>query len=62
MSCREFGPAIDRFCSDPKDFVNSSQIVEMATFFGMKGPELRKVKMMATREEILRSEILKLAV
>jgi hypothetical protein len=55
MSCREFGPGIERFCSNPSDFVNSSQIVQMATFFGMKGPELKKVKLMALREESARS-------
>ena len=40
-----------KFCSDPKDFVNERQIIEMATFFGMKGTELKKVKLMASREE-----------
>ncbi len=54
MSCREFGPGIERFCADPKDFVNSGQIVQMATFFGMKGTELKKVKLMAAREESAR--------
>jgi len=51
MTCREFGPTLDKFCSDPKDFVDPKQIVQMATYFGIKGPELRKVKLMATREE-----------
>lgn len=51
MSCREFGPVIEKFCSDPNDFVGSSQIVQMATFFGMKGTELKKVKAMAIRAE-----------
>jgi hypothetical protein len=54
MSCREFGPGIERFCSDPGDFVNPNQIIQMATFFGMKGTELKKVKLMATREESTR--------
>ena len=54
MSCREFGPGIERFCSDPNDFVSSNQIVQMATFFGMKGRELKKVKLMAAREESAR--------
>jgi hypothetical protein len=54
MSCREFGPGIERFCSDPNDFVNSSQVVQMATFFGMKGTELKKVKLMAIRAESAR--------
>ena len=47
MSCREFGPGMERFCSDPKDFVNPNQIVQMATFFGFKKTELKKVKLMA---------------
>lgn len=51
MGCHGFGPSIERFCSDPKDFVNPNQIVQMATFFGMKGMELKKVKQMAAREE-----------
>jgi hypothetical protein len=54
MSCREFGPSLERFCSDPKDFVNPSQLIQMASFFGIKGMELKKVKLMATREENIR--------
>jgi hypothetical protein len=54
MSCREFGPGIERFCADPKDFVSSGQIVQMATFFGIKGTELKKVKLMVAREESAR--------
>lgn len=51
LTCREFAPGIEEFCSDPKDFVNSSQIVQMGTFFGFKGPELKKIKVMAAKEE-----------
>ena len=54
MGCREFSPSIERFCSNPKDFVNASQIIQMATFFGMKGTELKKIKLMAAREESTR--------
>ena len=54
MSCREFGPTLGKFCSDPKDFLNPGQIVQMATFFGIKGSELKKVKQMAAREERIR--------
>jgi hypothetical protein len=54
MSCQEFGPTMEKFCSDPKDFVDKRQIIEMATFFGMKGTELKKVKLMASREESAR--------
>jgi hypothetical protein len=54
MSCREFGPGINGFCADPRDFTSSSQVIQMAQFFGMKGPELKKVKLMAAREESAR--------
>jgi hypothetical protein len=57
MSCREFGPSLEKFCSEPKDFVSHTQIVQMATFFGMKGSELRKVNLMAAREESARSQV-----
>ncbi len=43
MSCREFGPSLAGFCAKPSDFVNPSQIIQMAMFFGMKGTELKKV-------------------
>jgi len=56
MTCREFDPALEKFCSDRKDFVDPKQIVQMATFFGIKGPELKKVKRMATQEETSRLE------
>jgi hypothetical protein len=51
MSCREFEPGIERFCSNPQDFVSTRQIIEMATYFGMKGMELKKIKVMTAREE-----------
>ncbi len=54
MTCREFGPSLEKFCSDPKDFVDPKQIVQMATYFGIKGPELKKIKVMAAREESIR--------
>lgn len=55
MTCREFGPTLDKFCSDAKDFVDPKQLVQMATYFGIKGPELKKVKLMAAREQTSRS-------
>ena len=51
MACRVFEPGLDRFCSKLSDFKSSSQIIQMATFFGMRGGELKKVEIMATREE-----------
>ena len=57
MSCREFGPGMAKFCSNPNDFVDPSQIVEMAKFFGMKGTELKKVKLMAATEANARNQV-----
>src|ERR1044071_4352662 len=51
MSCREYDPGLESFCSDAKDFVNASQLIQMAAYFGIKGMELKKVKLMAEREE-----------
>jgi len=51
MSCREFAPVIEQFCSEPKDFVSPAQIIQMATFFGFKKGELRKIKAMAEAAE-----------
>jgi hypothetical protein len=51
MTCREFRPGMEKFCSDPKDFVNPGQIVQMANYFGIGRTELKKVKLMATRAE-----------
>lgn len=58
MGCREFDPGMEKFCADPKDFKSAGQIIEMATFFGIKGTELKKVKSIAKREEKIRSTIL----
>ena len=57
MSCREFGPGINKFFSDPSDYVSPNQVVQMATYFGIKGSELKKVKLMAAREESARLEV-----
>jgi hypothetical protein len=51
MGCHEFDPSLEKFCSDPKDFVGPAQIVQMASYFGMKGSELKKVNLMAARAE-----------
>ena len=54
MGCREFDPGLEKFCADPKDFVSPRQIIEMASYFGLKGMELKKIKLMTKREEIAR--------
>jgi len=51
MSCREFSASLAGFCSNPNDFVSPRQIIEMATFFGIKRTELKKVKLMVAAEE-----------
>jgi hypothetical protein len=51
MGCHEFDPSLEKFCSEPKDFVGPAQIVQMASYFGMKGSELKKVSLMAARAE-----------
>jgi hypothetical protein len=56
LSCREFEPTLEKFCAETKDFVNQRQIVEMATFFGIKGSELKKVKLMASQAETNRDQ------
>lgn len=55
MSCREFDPSIGKFCSNPSDFVSTDQIIQMSVFFGIKGAELKKIKVIAKREEKTRS-------
>ena len=60
MSCREFDPGMDKFCANPKDFVSPSQIIQMAQYFGFKGTELKKVKLMAASEESIRSQVVAL--
>ena len=56
MSCREFGPGINKFFAKPSDYVSPNQIIQMAMYFGIKGSELRKVKLMAAKEESTRLE------
>jgi len=51
MHCREFEPGIEKFCSNPADVVSEAQIIQMATFFGIKGAELKKVKLMPLQQE-----------
>jgi hypothetical protein len=56
MTCRQFGPVIEQFCSEPKDFVDAGQIVQMATFFGFRKMELKKIKLMASGAESSRAQ------
>jgi len=55
MSCREFVPTLDKFCSNPADFVDPKQLVQMASYFGMKGNELKKVQVMAALAQSTRN-------
>jgi hypothetical protein len=52
MKCRKFAPGIDRFCAKPTDFVDPSQIIEMAKFFGLERTELKKVEIIAQRRSV----------
>ena len=54
ITCRDYNPGMHKFCADPKDFVDASQIVEIAKYFGLKGTELKKVKVMANQAEAAR--------
>ena len=56
MSCREFDPGVERFCSDPADFVNEAQLAQMAVFFDIKGAELKKIRAVAAREIARRAD------
>ena len=51
MSCAGFEASLKEFCSNPGDTVSADQIIKMATFFGVKRTELKKVRLMALREE-----------
>ena len=55
MSCREFTPTLASFCAEPSDFVDPPQITQMATYFGFKGVELKKIKVMAAEEVLNRA-------
>jgi hypothetical protein len=57
LRCPEFDPGVEKFCANPLDFNGLGQIVEMATFFGLKGTEMKKIKQIAAREEALRAAI-----
>lgn len=54
MGCREFDPVMEQFCANPADFVSREQIMQMASYFGFKGKELKKVGLMVAREESAR--------
>jgi hypothetical protein len=56
MGCRGFAPSLKNFCSNPDDFVSAGQLVQMASFFGIKGMEMRKVMAMAALAEETRSK------
>jgi hypothetical protein len=61
MSCREFAPSIEKFCSNPNDFVSPSQIVQMATFFEFKKAEMKKIKLMAEQARSNRDSLAEMA-
>ena len=56
MSCREFDPGVEKFCSNPSDFKGAHQIIQMAAFFGIKGMELKKIRLIGAQAEESRLE------
>ena len=56
MRCRDFEPGIEKFCAQPNDFTSAAQITQMATYFGVKGQELKKIGIVATKEAELRAK------
>ena len=46
MSCVEFTPSLEQFCSEQSDFRDADQIIQMASFFGIKRVEMKKVKLL----------------
>ena len=56
MGCRDFAPEMAEFFTNPSDFIGVHQVVQMATFFGLRGTEMKKVKLMATRAEQKRTD------
>ena len=51
MTCRSFEPGVELFCSNSADFVSARQLLEMATYFDIKGSELKKVRIMAEQAD-----------
>lgn len=51
MRCHEFEPGVAKFCANPADFKGVNQLVQMATYFGIKGLELKKIREMAAQEK-----------
>ena len=47
MGCRDFAPEMANFFANPLDFTGLAQVVQMATFFGLRGSEMKKVRAMA---------------
>jgi hypothetical protein len=43
MRCTDFTPGIERFCATPGDYTGQKQLGQMASFFGLKGKELKRV-------------------
>lgn len=57
MACRQFETGMEKFCSNRDDFVSPNQIIRMATFFGFKNTELKKIKLMAASAESSRAQL-----
>jgi hypothetical protein len=55
FGCRDYAPEMASFFSNPLDFTGVAQVIQMATFFGFRGSEMKKVKFMAVRAADLRA-------
>ena len=56
LACQDFAPEMPNFFANPADFTGAAQVVQMATYFGLRGREMKKVKLMAARAEERRDE------
>jgi len=56
MRCNAFEPGIEKFCDKPSDFTGQAQITQMATYFGVKGQELKKIISIASKEDASRAK------
>lgn len=44
MRCVDFTPGLERFFANAADYTGKAQITQMASYFGLKGKELKRVQ------------------
>lgn len=52
MRCLDFAPGIERFCQDPTDYKGGEQLHQMASYFGLRGKELKRVHELARGQSL----------